>query len=255
MDDRSSISPTPILDEWRKSFGMDIIQWNNSDYMKNIKDFDSLTPNQQVQFYLSRQNTFVIECMKHFKRNNQKWVMFTDIDEYLLFGGAPSSTATETEDSIVTYPSVNERGSLLSFLEEEVHRKGTTYSSPCIFIPRTMVGTREDREHVPQHNFSDTLTSSSLNLTKFDTLQYRVHAKQDDVKPFNGHPKVIIDLSRVNYTEIPPSARSIHNPLPDVCGNIWLSTCKGKACMFRINHYLGSWESYSYRSNGKAETS
>lgn len=252
VDPHSKTSPSLIFDQWR-GYGMQIIEWNETDvfkggrylYKRQVADRE-----HNVHRHRIRQNMFVRNCLLHMKQKHRTWVTLTDSDEYLLFNG-PYNSISEVAD--VRYPSIKEESSILRFLKTRRNASGVEMDSPCILIPRLLfgaVGSTDDevRKSVP----------SGLDPVIFDTLVYRKHLERSKAhrSPVNGWGKAIVDVSKMRFSDF-PSARdafksggtmNIHKPVP-FCPRAFV---KDNETLFRINHYVGSWEAFSYRQDARS---
>jgi len=89
---------------------------------------------------------------------------------------------------------------------------------------------------------------SIVEPLQLDTLRWRYHSIASKAKA-NGLAKVIIDVSRLK-PYFPLVVNSPHRPVESVCE--WPPAYRFiKDSPFRINHYLGSWEAYSYREDSR----
>lgn len=75
----------------------------------------------------------------------------------------------------------------------------------------------------------------------------------------NGWAKVIMDVSRIPWEDFPTLqdaweldgvSINVHRPVPKHCPRPYFSD-GGAASLFRINHYVGSWEAYDYRLDAR----
>ena len=89
VDPHSMTSPSEILSRWT-ALGMDIVEWNDTDYIKSEKRYkvplDSpLNDTMHIRSHRLRQNLFVSACLGYHKAQNRTWVLTTDVDEFLTF--------------------------------------------------------------------------------------------------------------------------------------------------------------------------
>ena len=89
VDPHSMTSPSEILSRWT-ALGMDIVEWNDTDYIKSEKRYkvslDSpLNDTTHIRSYILRQRLFVSACLGYHKAQNRTWVLTTDVDEFLTF--------------------------------------------------------------------------------------------------------------------------------------------------------------------------
>ena len=252
VDPNSKTSPSAILDHWR-GYGMTIIEWNNTDIFEGqAREYENFVPKGEgaaTRAHRQRQNMFLRSCLVHMKQENRTWVILTDSDEYLLFNGPPK---TNKNFAHVTYPSVKKEESILDFLNKERNRPGANLSAPCISIPRVLFGAIESKEDEVHKN-----VPWGFDPTVFDTIRYRKHIRRSVTfhHKVNGWSKSIIDVSRVNWTDFPTPQEAhtlvlnVHIPMPKICPPPFI---KDNSTLFRINHYVGSWEAFSYRQDARA---
>lgn len=237
VDPQSITSPTALFDRWRLR-GMIIEQWADEDFMPPEEFEWSISNSSEIrthagQYHLHRrrQNRFLGQCLRYLKSQNRTWTLLIDTDEYLQFNGPAGRTNHNVTK--VAYRTLRERGAVLKFLVElDQHNK----TKPCIQIPRTNFGNVEtvnDTKEIPQ-------ISGGIFL---DTMRYRKHGQRDS----GGMTKPLIDLSKVQMENIEQSVKSSHKPLK-ICGK---KKTADKDAVLRINHYLGSWESFSFRKDAR----
>ena len=224
---------------------MDIVQWKDDDFMPpedrkhaefHVKRyFGNITPDL-IQ-HRARQRLFYFQCMKRLKEQNRDWTLLIDTDEY-VYVNYPTLVALN-----LTAPPITQSGSVMSFLKEELQRPGHNLTTPCVQMPRIRFGSQESeaeslKRHVPV----------GFNASKFQTLRWRKHALSDNYFA-NRISKTMIDLSRVAWSDLVP-VDSIHMPIRSMCGQRRLHIRKEEQ-VFVINHYLGTWEQYSYRDDSR----
>jgi hypothetical protein len=245
VDPRSKTSPAPILDRWREH-GMDIVQWNDDDFMppqhkkvaeQHVRDYFGDIPPDLVQ-HRARQRLFYFRCMQKLKKEGRDWTLLIDSDEF-LYVNYPTVAALN-----LAAPPVNQTGSVMSFLKEDRQRPGQNLTTgPCIQIPRIRFGSKESHDaNVKRH------VPVGFNASSFQTLRWRKHASSDNYYA-NKISKTMIDLSRVGWKDLRP-VDSIHRPIRSICGQRRLHIRKADQ-VFAINHYLGTWEQFSYRDDSR----
>jgi len=267
VDPRSRTSPSKtIFADWRQRYSnMTIVEWTEHEILAGrwnrweaIQDRRRQSNEAELwaHDHRQRQNMFLRNCLVHMKETKKTWVLLVDSDEYLLFNGQQNSM--ENYDGI-RYPSVGTKGALVNFLQQDRVRALPQFWNPCISIPRMLFGAVESKPKNPNKQQQQLLTSSSINVTKFDTLRYRKHMRRSvtHTHATNGWGKTLIDVSRVQWSDFPtphqafqtnPYYMTVHDPLPKVCPKPFV---KDENTLLRINHYVGSWEAFSYRSDAR----
>uniref|UniRef100_A0A7S1C0X7 Uncharacterized protein n=1 Tax=Corethron hystrix TaxID=216773 RepID=A0A7S1C0X7_9STRA len=117
---------------------------------------------------------------------------------------------------------------------------------PCLSMPRLRYSSKEEDDIVWSKEMGSALKGFDAN--NFATFQFRHHASKHDFAT-NKYGKTIIDVSRVGVSHFKDSARSIHFPLSYLCRNDFPPY---STSLFRVNHYLDSWEAHSYRQDVRA---
>jgi hypothetical protein len=240
-DPRSRTSPSAIFDRWR-AHGMNIIEWNESNLKIQVGTSNkSYTPTQQHRF---RQKIFLAQCMRELQALNQTWTALWDTDEYIVWNHkAYSNIQLENMNQTVLIPSIMEQNGLLTFLKQHA-LSSDQLRVPCITIPRVLFGAVES----PKSNVQQRVPLI-INATHLDTLRWRKHAQRDDPIA-NSFAKTMIDVSRVDLTHV-QWVWNPHRPLQEDCDFAQLDD---RLSLLRINHYLGSWESYSARDDARKNT-
>jgi hypothetical protein len=143
--------------------------------------------------------------------------------------------------------SMEQKGSIMAYIHQiEKERNITT---DCFQSPRHLMGTLE----IPEQEMLDSvppLTISSDNTTvdpwRLDTLRYRFGNSHGNRE--NGLGKAILNVQSL-ATHFPLTVGSVHRPIVEVCGSAFPAYTLSSP--FRINHYLGSWEAYSFRDDSR----
>jgi len=115
-------------------------------------------------------------------------------------------------------------------------------SSPCIPLPRLRFVSTEDQT---ENNTGWLLVGDQKN-NSFVTQNYKRHARGEDFNR-NKISKTIIDLSRVPFEDI-LDVDSIHMPIRKHCSQRNRYRLP-KDSLLVINHYLGSYDQFTYREN------
>jgi hypothetical protein len=188
------------------------------------------------------------------KHANRTWVTLIDTDEFLMYNHRSDSQEgydNWNEQLRQQYPnkkimelsgkppSPSDAGGLLNYLRTEQSMGNPYFQRECISIPRLQFGAKESSKERRSYR-----VPPGIHPERLDTLRYRNHAKrQDFVK--NGLSKSILDVSRVDKF---PRIESLHRPIKTLCTAPWKDEWDSG---LRINHYLGSWEAYSFRDDSR----
>jgi hypothetical protein len=272
VDPRSRTSPTPILNRYRRK-GVTIEEWTDHDFLGWAHNV--MPENARLQIkrdrHRARQKVFYKACLQKMKQANRTFTILQDTDEFLVYNH-PSSPPPATNSSRISskqrrnegknrqsaegdttrarnnVPTTADPGAMLRYIRQQQAMGNKYFESPCISIPRLHFGAVESTpaeiaKDVPEGLFLDH-HGQQQQQQQLDTLRWRKHSKRDDhVK--NNLGKVIMDVSRVDIAAA-PRFRSLHRPIPTICTAPWVAD---RDAGLRINHYLGSWESYSFRDD------
>lgn len=272
-DPRSKTSPSYLWNRWRRQ-GMYIEEWKDTDFWRgDLRDIpDDAELQKKRDRHRGRQKFFYRSCLTALKKANRTWVALHDSDEYLVYNHAGGEKFEAWEEHMQqlhnekrqelqierpkesdfparrtrpkhTPPTTAEPGAMIHYIRAEQAAGHPYYQSPCIGVPRLQFGaaesTKQERENqVPSPNLFDT--------RQFDTLRWRKHAERNNFVK-NALGKVIMDISRIDI-ENSPYFMSLHRPIKKICTAPWHNDWESG---LRINHYLGSWESYSFRDDSR----
>jgi hypothetical protein len=197
------------------------------------------------------------------------WTMLVDVDEFirvnykLVEQELKNATTEDTDDIYSNIPSMNKSGSVSAVLraattttktkttitqkEDNTNKSPLFYlqSSPCVQIPRYRFVSSLSSSSIEIRN-SASNSNSTIDPNNFLTQNYRNHAKSTDYKK-NKISKTIIDLRRIPLQDI-IEVNSIHMPIRKYCSQRNLHI-QPKDSLLVINHYLGSYEQFTYRDN------
>ncbi|KAL3935442.1 MAG: hypothetical protein SGBAC_009039 [Bacillariaceae sp.] len=263
VDPRSKTSPTAILNRWRR-MGVYVEEWDDFNFMRKDIASNKVGDDQDLQIkrdrHRMRQKNFYQKCLQRLKAQNRTYTTLIDTDEYITYNykGGDQFEAWEKKRKQITRkipiykgktrvppssipPTTAEEGGLLKFIRTEQTAGTPFFQSACISCPRLQFGAKESSEEERKHGMPDSLNIDPFRL---DTLRFRLHAeRQDFVK--NGLSKSILDVSRVEKF---PKVQSLHRPIKTICSAPWKDEWSSG---LRINHYLGSWEAYSFRDDSR----
>jgi hypothetical protein len=265
VDPRSKTSPTWIFNRWRKQ-GVYIEEWKDRDFWRKDLKLKPIPDDAPLQVkrdrHRGRQKYFYRECLIALKNANRTWVSLHDSDEYLLYNHAGRENYRAWEDKMQARhkqsaqhgmftriepsqppPTTAEPGALIQYIRQEQAAGKAYFKSPCVGIPRLSFGAVSS---TPEQVLKDTPKNTQLDMMQFDTLRWRRHAIRNDFVK-NALGKVLVDVSRVDMVKT-PRFLSLHRPIKSICGPPWHKDWESQ---LRINHYLGSWESYSFRDDAR----
>lgn len=226
IDERSKTSPITILDRWKGRIDFEL--WNDSHFFEIPEDAENL---QEIN--LARQTTFLPKCMHAFKERNASWVMFTDTDEFIVINKRTQRAKHKLYRESV--PSLNQTGSILSFLEQEKKQHHTKcFSMGRLQFSPDFSPLEEVRRGVP----------SFLNASAFMTMRW-LNAADDLVGPKN-----IVDLSSVPKSMLPKTTTHQHRVIKELCGEAG-HTWTHKNSLLQVYHYMGTYEQFTFRDDAR----
>lgn len=260
VDPRSKTSPTALLNRWRQ-MGVYIEEWDDFDVLKPEIARNRIPDDADLQVkrdrHRIRQRNFYQKCLERLKQQGRTWVTLIDTDEFLMYnhkGGEAFDEWERQQTKLLkesrfsdrarvkpsqTPPTPSEEGALINYIWQERAAGHPFYQRTCISCPRLQFGAKESTEEERQKQVAPIIEADRL-----DTLRFRKHApRQDFVK--NGLSKSILDVSRIDKF---PRIQSLHRPIKTLCTAPWKDDWDSG---LRINHYLGSWEAYSFRDDSR----
>jgi hypothetical protein len=214
----------------------------------------------EISRHRYRQRVFLAKCLYKFSDMGRTWTMHIDTDEYVvpskLFRGIGA-------DYIKTQP-MTQPGSVLRLLQRTAKKTPALINYPCVSMMRMLFGSVEDEPYDSNHNETinnnnnnnniirqrTSVVPDGFNATSFESLRWRYHAPEMNMN-YHGNPKVIIDVSAIPTKDFPSDlVYSIHRPIRKFCPkNNDLDYYSYHKQPIAANHYLGSYERYSGRSD------
>jgi hypothetical protein len=270
VDPRSKTSPTAIFNRWRAQ-GMYIQEWSDRDFWRQDLELKPIADDAELQTkrdrHRGRQKYFYRRCLIELKKVNRTYVTLNDSDEFVVYNHAGGDQYEEWENKMqerhdasavhgnfkrikpsgnLPPPTTGQAGAMIKYIRHEKAANLEYYQSPCIGIPRLMFGAHESSDSKALAVHSGSAADSSIDVNRLDTLRWRHHAHRNDFVK-NALGKVIMDVSLIDIEKSPPFM-SLHRPIKTICKAPWHDDWNSG---LRINHYLGSWESYSFRDDSR----
>jgi hypothetical protein len=250
-DELSRYSPKSILDKWRKY--MVIEEWKDEHFMdedhkKRASSFlatrDTRSRENKQQYHKERQANYYRYCALHMQAMNRTWVSFHDVDEYYVINSEVVKNATgRMREPGSVLKVLNQVQSIVQPLFELTNISVSEhYMTPCVTTYRQLYGAVESTETERRRG-----VPAFVDPKRFETLRWR-HCASPKVPPQIG--KSLLDVSKIpdlenkHYVERPFLPFSTHRILP-MCSYPF----KHENAFIRVNHYIGSWEYYSFRTN------
>ena len=214
---------------------------------------------------------FVQNCTKHFfEKKQEQWLLLTDSDEFLQYNyilpGGENISHFDREISIF----YNGGQKVRNAPSEESRAQGRRFALPIRESIQDFHSSKVTFQEFIQaqqanpHNLTQQYFPSANGCTRIVRLTYGIkttNETQDEIlttkryqfhkEPTDRFSKVFLDLSKVKEKHL-EALSTIHNPFPKLCGNNGRHT-SGQDFMgsvLRVNHYVGSLESWLERGGG-----
>jgi hypothetical protein len=236
---------------------MTIVQWADSDFTnETLKSQATDRGYKKHKVHRTRQSLFYQACARFLNQQNRTWKSFHDVDEFLTINSAVLNGSNE----LIKHP-----GSILNLVHKYSRPPPNNNTNDDNYTPApTSAGPSFWYSHFSQNPcieigrvlysaVESTNAEISLNVPlfvkarQFDTLRFRYRAAK---RWWNdGQGKSIIDVSRIQPHDYGDTdIGSAHRPLKRICTNSWVGY---NQLPLGIHHYLGSWESYSFRNDAR----
>uniref|UniRef100_A0A7S1BD38 Uncharacterized protein n=1 Tax=Corethron hystrix TaxID=216773 RepID=A0A7S1BD38_9STRA len=318
VDPSSKQLPSPILNRWNGTDGLQIWQWSDEDYMSD-EEVEKRSSKTYLDNHIQRHKIFFRECLLKFEEMGKTWTMAIDSDEFLVFNaldveGDPKKyflygnfyeeeafarahhnimisnwtnyfwnyrvawfqewmgkldRANRNGDSRNPILDELENRTIdddyipyddMEYWEEQAVNRTNILVEMRADMPK--VGEMTIEQYIHQHKddipfvdrygfYLPRLLFSSVkndgcqdhNVKKFQTLNFRQHAKKGHYRG-NYLGKTFVDVSRFDMKDFVVS--NLHNLMESsaILGDF----SPYQDSLFRVHHYLGSYEDYSQRS-------
>jgi hypothetical protein len=260
-DINSTQDPTAILERWREKTDLRFRVLQASEFSNRYDEgptFEKDETSRHHHALVSRQKGFISACSELLQKQGIRWTAYIDSDEFVV----PNRLSEHDEGLVVDGSKHNsirkESYQIRSSLEAvgspnttvvdvllELQKHGIVGS--CYTTPRLLVGALENRTCPAAKEVSD-LARRRFQYRSMNTLRFLQHAKKGDFQ-YSKFGKVFMDLGRIpEDTVLNVKPRNIHRPYRDHCGP---GVVHFPDTFFYLNHYIGSWERYSSRPDGR----
>jgi len=257
-DEGNRQDPLEVLSRWDST---DLNYWifNSSSFAYRHSDGKQESQDAHHQF-LHRQRGFITTCAEFMKNQNVTWVLFVDSDEFVV----PNPLGNDDEKG--PPPSNNESKAALRFQMRSAMAKQRSEGrrltvveiinmlspyeelEPCYTMPRLLFGSLENAT-CPESEAVDKHARTEFDFDQLSTLRFKQHAKKGDFAT-GKFAKVFVDVSRIPDEQFPVVPKSIHRPFRPLCGP---AVVPFEESLFIVNHYVGSWERYNSREDGRRD--
>jgi hypothetical protein len=228
VDPRSQLSPEPIFDDFRQHLNMTIVSWSDTDF---IPDWAPANSKEIRKRHLSRQRHFLATCLGHLHQHDRTWAALWDTDEYIAYNGFESPrTNIALNRTAKAAKDMSEPGTILRYLKDYGEDK-------CVTMPRVLVGNKETPGLLNE--------SFPFDPRRFDTLRFRFRGKIG--LKAHGFGKSLLNVQQI--PSFPVLVRNPHRPVFEICPAVIGKELKNSP--FYLNHFMGTWEAYSYRDDSR----
>jgi hypothetical protein len=261
VDPTSADSPNEILERYRRLTDIEIIQWEDEDYLnpdflrkhQPVEPFlrrgaadTYLSPEKmrQVANHRYRQSAFFASCMKEMKVRGSSYVIHVDTDEFVT----TENPFAEAKEGDSHEESASTEDSVLMKVQKHIQESGRDY--PCYSVFRVPYSSLESAD-----NEINALVPRNFDAKQFETLRWRHHSSPEKMMLVEHYPKVIVDVSVLPAERLSrETVSSIHRPFWDICEHIQQPAEHPE--LYReqaivINHYVGSWERYGSKKDDR----
>jgi hypothetical protein len=275
-DPKSQTSPQPVLDLWRSR--MVIVEWTHVSNFTNatynvdetndptLRDHPDIVARRRAAAHIKRQLDFYHGCARFLRAHNQTWTTFQDNDEFVVATKVANVSTHEIERGqpgvllkvFQKYSAKRDDPDIVRrYFESDPVTKFKDWdlwfsARPCVVLPRVLIGAAPSDEADVRRGVPD-----FLDPYRFDTLRWRYQSTPRTSR--NDIGKSFVDLSRLPASlfdeELPrwrnaagnyPRGIGIHRPFGNYCTHP-RATATGPPLI--LNHYVGSWEAFSYRDD------
>lgn len=183
------------------------------------------------------------------------WTMHIDTDEYVVPSKLFREKVTITTTDYVKTEPIETPASVLHLLQRAARKNPALINYPCVSMMRLLFGSVVDSSSSNSSNSSGGTAATvpeGFNSTAFESLRWRYHAPETNMS-YHGSPKVIIDVSAIPAKGFHDDlVFSIHRPMRKYCPTSSdLDYTDYHKQPIAVNHYLGSYERYSGKSDNR----
>jgi len=248
VDPLSSTSPRRILEFWNTTTDMEILLWDDEDFMPtgdNLKkEMETIAVSgviakaelskteaekiENIKKHRVRQRHFISSCLHHHQNNGRKWTMLIDTDEYLMFNKIDKNRT----EFVLNYTSpiqkveahLREKEEWLTKIQKKrLDLPNVGNERIADFIEKNKLKLPWVAEHcmpLPRLFFGSVESPDTevqkgvpkkIDASYFNTLRFRKHALKGTWE-HNLYDKSIVDLSRVR-DHILDTVFDAHRPL------------------------------------------
>jgi hypothetical protein len=225
---------------------LNITVWNASDFVLRFGEIP-VPLNDTNHHYLHRQRAFISSCAEYFKHLNKTWVAFVDTDEYITINRAEirNDSKDQADQAVMKQRRAALQHSPKTVWEALHAANEISPLLPCHGMPRLLYGSLENVTCDNDQSVKDMFHQYDFQYVP-TTIRYVQHARKGAFYP-SKWGKVLVDVSRLSWDSLGQKPKSSHRPFQE-CPKPFFGFDES---ILQVNHYLGSWERYSARSDAR----
>jgi hypothetical protein len=259
-------NPDMVLKRWIKArTGLEYWIINATQFIYRFGAFRGPKDDKDFahHFFIHRQRGFVTTCTEFFRSINISWVTFIDSDEFVVMNRIGTGVIVDDSEEEYRRDSKNSTSqyqpryqlrqalppptsslTIRQVIDERLRPIG--FTDVCYVMPRLLYGSLENRT-CPEAKEVNDLARQSFNFSEMSTLRFVQTARKGDFST-GKFGKVFVDVSRLPEQTVLKEPNNVHRPFMTECKR---PVAHFPSSAFYLNHYVGSWERYSSRSDAR----
>jgi hypothetical protein len=248
--------PRDVLERWGKAnVGLHYWVLNASEFM--FRHGTSKGMLDAHHSFVHRQRAFITTCTEFMKSKGLHWVAYIDSDEFITMNRlGTDETQPAFNDTLPAKKLLarNMRSALpplhsnSTVLDAILDLERISSLSPCNTMPRLLYGSLENVTCRDATVANQLGRLPGFDFSEMSTLRFTQHSRKGDFA-MSKFGKVLMDVSELsNETVATKLPRNVHRPYKPECGP---GVAAFDEAVFIVNHYIGSWERYSSRTDAR----
>lgn len=207
-------------------------------------------PHQFFVPYRSGQRAFITTCTEFLKSKGLQWIIYIDSDEFFVMNRVTveehSNITTGNTEKIELRKLLPDVRSNATVLETISKLENTQNLGNCLSLPRVLVGALENFT-CPGTPSRESIESRGISYDWMSSLRFHQHSEKGDFA-MSKYGKVMMKVSELTDDIMAKVPSSIHRPYKEECPRAFTLF---PDALFYLNHYIGSWERYNSREDGR----
>lgn len=206
---------------------------NNNPLLSNSSGTSALDAHHA---FVDRQKLFVQQCTLDMQTWNVHWTTYIDSDEFITYNNFGDGDNDQEHTVLASLQKWQAQG---------------VVTSPCYTLPRLRYGALENVTCPASPSLSSSNTYFSEQEWSLTTRRFVQHAQPGHFAS-NKFGKVILNVTALPKQLVQDKLpRNIHRPYPPYCGP---AAAGGTKARLRANHYVGSLDRFTARTNDARRT-